>query len=53
MKKIIKSETKNWFEEVGEDGVRRIRIETSTEVHFSNEKTVKHNPIVSSKVEYL
>ena len=53
MKTLLKSETKDWFEEVTADGVRRIRIETSTETHFSEDTEQKHNPTQCLNVEYI
>jgi|TARA_R110001592_G_C12757273_1_gene712568 hypothetical protein len=53
MKTLLKSETKHWFEEIDEKGIRRIRIETSTEKHFSEDTEQKHNPTQSLNVEYL
>jgi len=53
MKTLLKSETKDWFEEVTADGVRRIRIETSTETHFSEDTEQKHNPTKCLNVEYI
>ena len=53
MKILLKSETKKWFEEADEKGIRRIRIETSTETHFSEDTEQKHNPTKCLNVEYI
>ena len=53
MKTLLKSETKDWFEEIDEKGTRRIRIETSVETHFPQDTEQKHKPSKSLNVEYL
>ena len=50
----IKEVSKQYFEEVDSEGVRRIRVETTITIWFSDSETgTRHNPTVSSIVEYL
>jgi len=53
MKTLLKSETTEWFEEVTADGVRRIRIETTTVNHFIKDSETKLNPSRTTNVEYI
>ena len=53
MKTLLKSQTTKWFEEIDEKGIRHIRIETSTETHFSQDTEQKHNPTQCLNVEYI
>ena len=41
------------FEEYDSTGERRIRIETTTNVHFPDSAGTRHNPTKSTAVEYL
>ena len=58
MKKLLKTETTQWFETIGEDGVRRIRKESKTEKWFPDEldndgqSKTRHNPVTSHVVEH-
>ena len=53
MKTLLKSETKHWFEEIDEKGIRRIRIETATKTYFLEDTEQKHNPTQCLNVEYI
>jgi len=51
-KTLLKTETKEWYEETLEDGTRAIRVETKQEKWFSKDENQKHNPTRSTTVEY-
>ena len=56
-RRLLKSETTQWFEENTEDGVRRIRMEKEIKKYFPDEldsdgqTLTRHNPVVSHIVE--
>ena len=58
-RRLLKSETTEWFEEISDDGTRRVRMETKVEKWFADEldsdgqTLTRHNPVVSHIVEYL
>ena len=51
-KTLLKTETKEWYEETLEDGTRVIRVETKQEKWFPKDENQKHNPTCSTTVEY-
>lgn len=56
-RRLLKSETTQWFEENTEDGVRRVRMEKEIKKYFPDEldsdgqTLTRHNPVVSHIVE--
>jgi len=56
-RRLLKTETTQWFEENTEDGVRRIRMEKEIKKYFPDELDsdgqllTRHNPVKSYIVE--
>ena len=57
MRTLLKTETTQWFEETGEDGIRRLRMEKEIKKYFPDDldsdgqTLTRHNPVVSHIVE--
>lgn len=49
---LLKEVNTKYFEEYDSTGERRVRVETTTLVHFKNSDT-HHNPTKSTSAEYL
>ena len=42
MRTLLKTETTQWFEEIGEDGIRRLRMEKETKKYFPKDLDNKY-----------
>jgi len=49
----IKEVQTEYFEEIDDEGERRIRVVTETKIWFSDDSDTRHNPTKSTSVEYL